>query len=77
MFKVKDATSVSININQIIHPSYPEYVMSDEPYFAYSIDGGDFVRVQIDLEEKNINIPSTDEHLVLNRIVSLKSSFKL
>ena len=64
MFKVKDATSVSININQIIHPSHPEYVMSDEPYFAYSIDGGDFVRVQIGSEEKNINIPSTDEHLV-------------
>ena len=64
MFNVKNATSVMVDIEQVVHPSHADWRMTVEPYFAYSIDGSDWVRVQIGTEAKTINIPNTDNHLV-------------
>ena len=64
MFKLKGATTLNVDIRQIIHPSHPDYVMKVEPYFAYSIDGSTFTRVQINNNPKTITIPTTDEHFV-------------
>ena len=65
VFKVKKATTISVDLREIIHPSHPDWKMSVRPYFAYSIDGSDFTRVQISGESAtSIEIPSTDEHLV-------------
>lgn len=64
VFKVKGATTLSVDIGQIIHPTHPEYVMAVQPYFAYSIDGSNFQRIQVDGTAKTISIPNTDEHFV-------------
>lgn len=64
MFKLKGATTLNVDLRQIIHPSHPDYVMKVEPYFAYSIDGATFTRVQINNNSKTITIPTTDEHFV-------------
>jgi hypothetical protein len=66
VFKVKGATKVSVGIEQVINSAHPEYSMAVEPYFAYSIDGSGFTRVQIETggNAKEIAIDSTDEHLV-------------
>lgn len=64
MFNVKNATSVMVDIEQVVHPSHADWRMSVEPYFAYSIDGSDWVRVQIGTEAKTINLPNTDNHIV-------------
>lgn len=64
-FKVKKATTIYVDLREIIHPNNPDWKMSVRPYFAYSIDGSDFTRVQISGESAtSIDIPSTDEHLV-------------
>ena len=65
-FKVKGSTKISVSIEQVVNPSHPEYVMSVEPYWACSIDGSDFTRVQVTTGGSAIDIPipSTDEHLV-------------
>lgn len=64
MFNVKNATSVMVDIEQVVHPSHADWRMTVEPYFAYSIDGSDWVRVQIGTEAKTINLPNTDNHIV-------------
>ena len=64
IFKIKGATTLNVDLRQIIHPSHPDYTMKVEPYFAYSIDGETFNRVQINNSPKEIPIPSTDEHFI-------------
>lgn len=64
MFKVKGATSVSVEFEQVVHPSHPDWRMSVEPYIAYSVDGSAFTRAQIGSGAISISIDSTDEHLV-------------
>ena len=66
VFKVKGASRITVAIEQVISATHPEYVMSVEPYFAYSVDGSDFARIQVETggSPKEITIDSADEHLV-------------
>lgn len=61
--KVKGATNVVVDITQTVHPSHPDWIMAEEPFIAWSIDGGVFTREHIG---HNISIPiaDTDEHLL-------------
>lgn len=66
MFKVKGATSILANFGQVSrYPDDPNFLMVNEPYMAYSIDGSAFTRVQLDTTNGNtISVPDTDEHFV-------------
>ena len=66
MFKVKGATSIAANFGQVSrYPDNANYLMENEPYMAYSIDGSAFIRVQLDTTNGNtISVPDTNEHFV-------------
>lgn len=55
LFKVKNATNVTINLATLSNTNYT-------PYFAYSIDGSTFTRQLI--TNPTINIPDTLEHFI-------------
>lgn len=55
VFKVKGATKLNVGFYAITAPAYT-------PYFAYSIDGGAFVRKKI--TDTSIPVPDTGEHWV-------------
>jgi lysophospholipase L1-like esterase len=54
-FRVKGATKLNVGFYTITAPAYT-------PYFAYSIDGGDFVRQKI--TDTSIPVPDTSEHWI-------------
>ena len=66
MFKVKGATTITANFGQVSrYPDNPNYLMENEPYMAYSVDGSSFIRVQLDTTDGNtIIVPDTNEHFV-------------
>lgn len=64
MFKIKGATSLNVDLRQIVHPNHSDWTMAVEPYFAISIDGGSFTRHQIGSSAVTISIADTDEHFV-------------
>lgn len=67
-FKVKGASHVDVDIEQLVYHDDPAYLMAEEPYIAYSVDGSDFTRVQIstnsDSSVKRISISGVQEHFV-------------
>lgn len=67
-FTVKGATTVSVDIEQLVYHDDPAYMMAEEPYIAYSVDGAAFTRVQIATNAgnsvKTIALGSTAEHFV-------------
>ena len=54
-FKTKGASTVTINFEQIT-------VQTSTPFYAYSIDGKEFVRTNI--TNKNITLPDSNEHII-------------
>lgn len=66
MFKVKGATTITANFGQVSrYPDNANYLMENEPYMAYSIDGSAFTRVQLDTTNGNIiSVSDTNEHFV-------------
>lgn len=64
MLKCVGSTNVSIDIEQVVHPSHSDWRMETEPFIAYSIDGSTFTRVQIGTNPINVSIPSVDEHFL-------------
>ena len=66
MMKVKNATTINASFGQVSrYPDNPQFLMANEPYIAYSIDGSSFTRVQVDSENGNtITMPDTNEHFV-------------
>lgn len=66
MFKVKGATTINANFGQVSrYPDNEDFLMVNEPYMAYSIDGSAFTRVQLDTTNGNtIAIADTNEHFV-------------
>lgn len=55
VFRIKGATKLNVGFHAISEPEYT-------PYFAYSIDGGDFVRQKI--TDTTIPIADTSEHWI-------------
>lgn len=66
MFKVKGSTTITANFGQVSrYPDNDNFLMENEPYMAYSIDGSAFTRVQLDTTNGNtITVPDTNEHFV-------------
>ena len=67
-FKVKGATVINVDIEQLVYHDDPAYMMTEEPYIAYSIDGSSFTRLQISTNAadsvKSIPISGVQEHFV-------------
>jgi lysophospholipase L1-like esterase len=66
MFKVKGASTITAKFGQVSrYPDNEDFLMVNEPYMAYSIDGSAFTRVQLDTTNGNsISVPDTNEHFV-------------
>lgn len=67
-FKVKGASALYVDIEQLVYHDDPAYMMTEEPYIAYSIDGSAFTRLQIATNSsssvKTISISGNQEHFV-------------
>lgn len=64
MMKAIGSTTLTVDLEQVVHPSHSDWRMETEPFIAYSIDGSEWTRVQIGTEAITISIPSTDEHFI-------------